>query len=146
MTKGQLLKEYLRMHKRLHMPASLHPTLHLAYSIGLARSFYSVGTYADKPLDHGYYPSRAFDLRRKGWQGMWGLGWVTALRLARHYWKHHEALDIDYVIVGRTIISRRNPRWRYYGPDRSHEWHIHVSGWWPGKYNGVPGGPRPGDH
>lgn len=145
---GKLLEEYLRVHKKLHRPKSLHPSLHLAYSIGVARSFYSVGTYADKPLDHGYYPSRAFDLRRKGWVGMWGFGWVTALRLARHYWKHHKELDIDYVIIGRMIISRRNPKWRYYGPDRSHEWHVHVSGWWPGKHADPPvsGGPRPGDH
>lgn len=149
MTKAELQKEFLRVHPgALVDPKSLHDSLTLAYSMGLARSFYSVGTYADKPLDHGYYPSRAFDLRRAGWNGMFGFGWLTALRLARFYWKHHVALEIDYVIIGRMIISRRNPKWRYYGPDRSHEWHIHVSGWWQGKYANppVPGGPRPGDH
>ena len=109
-----------------------------------ARSFYSVGFYANKPLDHGYYPSRAMDLRRKWWVSMTGFGWLVAKRFAQFLWDNHVALNIDYIIVGQKIISRRNPTWRYYGPDTSHRWHIHVSGYWPGKFEGVPGGPRPG--
>jgi hypothetical protein len=48
-------------------------------------------------------------------------------------------LGIKYIIVGRKIISVSNPTWRRYDSDRSHDWHIHVSGV---KNSGF----RPGDH
>jgi hypothetical protein len=134
-----LLNNYRAKHGKLVQPVSLHPSLHLAFSMGLARSFYSVGTYADKPLDHGYWPASAFDLRRKGWVGTWGFGFLAANKLAKLYWEHHEALGIKYIIVGRKIISVANPTWRRYDSDRSHDWHIHVSGV---KNSGF----RPGDH
>lgn len=137
MTYPQLLEAYRAKHGKLVEPRqgwdSLHASLHLAYSMGIARSFYDVGTYAAKPGDHGMWPARAFDLRRKGWVGRFGYGWVAAQLLARHYWKHHVALNLDYVIVGRKIISRRHPTWRPYTRDSSHDWHLHVSGWWPAK-------------
>lgn len=141
-----LLDRYRKKHGRLVAPSSLHPSLHLAYSMAIKRSFYTVGSYADKPGDHGYYPARAFDMRRKGWLGRWGFGFTAAKLLARFLWKHHEALNIDYIIVGRQIISRRNPTWRPYTRDSSHDWHIHVSGYWPGKHEGASGGPRPGKY
>ena len=147
-TYGALLHRFVKKHgaRKLLRPASLHPSLHLAWSMAAARSFYSVGFYAPKPLDHGYYPSRAMDLRRKRWLSMTGFGWLVAKRFAQFLWDNHEALNIDYVIVGQSIISRAKPYWRPYRGDKSHHWHIHVSGWWAGKDRGVSGGPRPGDH
>lgn len=148
MTYAQLLAAWRKKYPRrkFDQPASLHWTLHLAWNMALVRSFYSVGFYADKPLDHGYYPARAMDLRRKGWVGAFGFGFVAAKLFASLLWKHHEALNVDYVIVGQKIISRSKPYWHAYGGDKSHHWHIHVSGYWPGKEKGVSGGPRPGDH
>jgi hypothetical protein len=132
--------------RKFDQPASLHPTLHLAWNMALTRSFYHVGFYADKPGDHGYYPARAMDLRRKGWVGLFGFGFVAANLFAKFLWANHVPLSIDYVIVGRKIISRQHPTWRPYERDHSHDWHIHVSGYWPGKHDGASGGPRPGDH
>ena len=143
-TYAQLLDRYRKAHGALIRPESLHSSLHLAYSMAIHRNYYSVGTYADKPLDHGYYPSRAFDIRRKGWVGLFGFGFLAANRFAKTLWAEHEALNIDYIIVGRKIISRARPYWHSYESDHSHDWHIHVSGWWPGKDKGVSGGPRPG--
>jgi hypothetical protein len=44
-----LLNRYLKKHKRLVPPnqgmASLHPSLHLAYSMGRRRGFTDLGTY-----------------------------------------------------------------------------------------------------
>ena len=127
-TYTELLRRYQEKHGALVRPRSLHSSLHLAFSMGLARSFYSVGTYANKPGDHGYWPSLAFDLRRKGWVGTWGFGFLVARRLSQFYWDNHVALNIDYVIVGRRIISRQHPYWRPYERDHSHDWHVHVSG------------------
>lgn len=141
-----LLDRYRKKHGALLRPASLHPSLHLAWSMAMRRSYYSVGTYADKAGDHGYYPSRAFDIRRRGWLGLWGVGFIAAKRFAKTLWENHEALNIDYVIVGRKIISRQRPYWHSYERDHSHDWHIHVSGYWPGKERGTSGGPRPGKH
>lgn len=147
-TRRELTDRFIEKHgkaKLLH-PPSLHSSLWLAWSMAVARSFYSVGFYADKRGDHGYYPARAMDLRRKWWVSMTGFGWLVAKRFAQFLWKHHLALDIDYVIVGQKIISRRHPTWQPYDGDTSHHWHIHVSGWWPGKHDGASGGPRPGEH
>lgn len=143
-TYTQLLRRYRDKHGALVAPKSLHDSLHLAFSMAMKRSYYSVGTYADKPGDHGYYPARAFDIRRKGWLGLWGYGFIAANRFAQFLWDNHDALNIDYVIVGRRIVSRERPYWHSYERDHSHDWHIHVSGWWPGKDVGVSGGPRPG--
>jgi len=139
-TYSTLLAAYKNKHKRLVEPrqgfSSLRPGLWLAYSMGRKRGYYDVGTYARKPGDHSWgdrngFPRQAlaFDLRRKGWLGRWGWGWVNARRLARFYWKHHQALNINYVIVGRKIISRSRPYWHPLTTgDTSHDWHIHVSG------------------
>lgn len=136
MTYTQLLDRYLRKHKRLVEPrqgfGSLHSSLHLAYSMGRKRGFTDLGTYVDKPLDHGWNDklrmSRAFDLGRADktfWQRQWGQ--LMTWRYVRLLIKEHVALGIDYVIYRDKIWSRRRG-WHYYGPDRSHFWHIHVSG------------------
>lgn len=136
-TYAALLAQYREKHGKLVEPPqgfhSLHEDLWLAFSLGIRRGYYSVGTYANKPGDHGYWPARAFDLRRKGWLGRFGWGFRNAQKLAQFYWDNHEALNLDYVIVGRKIISRAHPYWRPYTRDPSHDWHIHVSMWWPGK-------------
>mgnify|MGYP000283042506 CR=1 FL=1 len=136
MTYAELLARYLKKHKKLVEPVqgfdSLHSSLHLAYSMGRVRGFTDLGTYVDKPGDHGWDDKRrmalAFDLGRKDRFLFKGWGYLAARRLALLYWKHHKALNINYVILGDRIISRRRPYWHYYGPDRSHFFHIHVSG------------------
>lgn len=135
MTYGELRLRYLKKHRALVEPKqgfeSLDAGLWLAYSMGRKRGFTDLGTHAKKPGDHGFWPAWAFDLGRPGWRGRFGFGWVAARLLARHYWRHHRALNINYVIVGRKIISRKHPTWRPYTRDTSHDWHIHVSGWHP---------------
>lgn len=128
-----LLARYREKHRRLVEPAqgfeSLHPNLWLAYSMGRRRGFTDLGTYANKPGDHGKWPALAFDLGRKN--RFFNLGWryVTARRLCRLYVEHHDALNINYVILGRRIWSRSRPYWHKLGTgDTSHDWHIHVSG------------------
>jgi hypothetical protein len=37
------------------------------------------------------------------------------------------------VILGRKIWSRQYPYWRPFTRDTTHDYHIHVSGWWPAK-------------
>lgn len=115
---------------------SLHPSLWLAFSSVVARGYYDVGTYANKPGDHSWGDRNgkpgvalAFDMRRKGWVGMFGWGWLNARRTAQWLWDNHVALNLNYVIVGRKIISREHPTWRPYTRDTSHDWHIHVSGY-----------------
>lgn len=140
MTYAQLKAAYLKKHKRFVVPkqgiGSLSPSLDLAYSMGRKRGYYDVGTYARKAGDHSWgdrhgYPGMAlaFDLRRKGWLGRWGWGYVNAQKLAQLYWDNHRALNIEYVIVGREVISRSRPYWHPLTTgDTSHDWHIHVSG------------------
>ena len=139
MTYAQLLSRYRDKHGTLVEPPqgfdSLHEDLWLAYSIGIKRGYYSVGTYARKPGDHSWGDRNgqpgvalAFDLRRKGWVGRFGWRFANAKKLARFYWANHKALNLNYVIVGRQIISRQYPTWRPYTRDSSHDWHIHVSG------------------
>lgn len=143
-TRGQLRLEYAETHGDLVKPnqgwGSLAEVLWLPYSMGIKRGYYDVGTYVDKPGDHGgtyitrRRPAWAFDLRRKGWRGWFGWGRRNALKLANLYWENHVALDIEYVIVGNQIISRDIDHWHPDNPsDSSHEWHIHVSGHWPGR-------------
>lgn len=133
MTYGELLARYKRKHKYLVEPRqgfdSLHESLHLAYSMGRKRGFTDLGTYANKPGDHGYRPAYAFDLGR--YNRFYNKGWnyLVARRLANLYVKHHKALNINYVILGKRIWSRRYPYWHALGTgDTSHMWHIHVSG------------------
>jgi hypothetical protein len=107
--------------------------------MGRKRSFTDLGTYVPKALDHGGTdthrgpPAWAFDLGRtnrffnKGWN------YLVARRLALLYVKEHKGLNIEYVILGDKIWSRERPYWHYYGPDKSHFFHIHVSGHWPGR-------------
>lgn len=134
MTYKQLLDRYHRKHGELVPPTqgfkSLDKTLWLAYSMGRQRGFTDLGTFVKKPGDHGIGPPCfAFDLGRdnrfffKGWQ------YLTARRLAKLYVREHQALSINYVILGRKIWSRRNPTWHPLTTgDTSHDFHIHVSG------------------
>ena len=146
MTYAQRLARYREKHGRLVAPKqgweSLYPSLWLAYSVSVKRGWYDVGTYAAKPGDHSWGDRHgepgaalAFDLRRKGWVGRFGWGWMAARRHARFLWSEHEAFGIDYVIVGRKYVSRKSGgKWvPLTTGDTSHDWHIHVSGWVPGK-------------
>lgn len=140
MTYAQLLNAYRDKHGSFVRPNqgwdSLHKNLWLAYSLGRKRGYYDVGTYANKPGDHSWGDRHgspgtalAFDLRRKGWLGRWGWGYRNARKFARFLWENHEALKLDYVIVGRELISRSKPYWHPLTTgDTSHDWHIHVSG------------------
>ena len=133
MSYQQLLTRYREKHRRLVEPKqgfeSLDGSLWLAYSIGRKRGFTDLGTYANKPGDHGYYPAFAFDLGREDRFLFKGWGYLKARRLAKLYWEHHEALHIEYVILGRRIISRQRPYWHPLTTgDTSHDFHIHVSG------------------
>lgn len=139
-TYEQLRKQYIAKHGKLVEPLqgrhSLHQNLWLAYSSVMNRGFYDVGTYANKPGDHSWGDRNghsgealAFDARRKGWLGRFGWGYFNAQRTAKWLWDNHEALNINYVIVGRKLISRERPYWHPLTTgDTSHDWHIHVSG------------------
>lgn len=140
MTYPELLARYRKRHGSLVQPVqgfnSLHPSLHLAYSLGRVRGFTDLGTYVAKPLDHGGYPNPpphppawAFDLGRRDHFLYKGWDYLKARRLARLYWREHEALNIEYVLLGHKAISRERPEWHYFtDPDGSHAFHIHVSG------------------
>lgn len=123
---------YLKKHKKLVEPKqgfrSLDPSLHLAYSIARVRGYTDLGTYANKPGDHGKWPALAFDIGRKDRFYNKGWNYLKARRLARFYWKNRNELAINYVILGNKIISRQYPYWRPFTRDTSHFWHIHVSG------------------
>lgn len=139
-TYATLLAQYRQKHGKLVEPVqgwdSLHSNLWLAYSSVIKRGYYDVGTYANKPGDHswGDRHSRpgtalAFDMRRQGWLGRFGWGFLNAKKTAQWLWDNHEALHINYVIVGRQLISREKPYWHPLTTgDTSHDWHIHVSG------------------
>lgn len=133
MTYGQLLDRYKKKHGKLVEPnqgfSSLHHSLWLAYSMGRKRGFTDLGTYANKPnSDHNKWPSLAFDLGRNN--RFFNLGWdyIVARKLAKLYVEHHEALHINYVILGKKIWSREYPYWHPFKRDTSHMWHMHVSG------------------
>ena len=133
MSHEELLTRYRKRHGALIEPrqgfGSLHKSLHLAYSIGRVRSFTDLGTYVDKPGDHGIGPPCfAFDLGREDRFLFRGWGYLKARRLAKLYWKHHLALSIEYVILGRKQISRERPYWHPFTRDASHLFHMHVSG------------------
>ena len=136
MTYAELLHRYLKKHRRLVEPRqgfdSLHDSLHLAYSMGRKRGFTDLGTYVNKPLDHGWRDdirmARAFDLGRAD-GGFWRrqYGQLMTWRYVRMLVKNYKPLGIDYVIYRNKIWSRHRG-WHYYGPDTSHFWHVHVSG------------------
>lgn len=133
MTYGELLRRYRQKHQRLVEPRqgfhSLDDSLHLAYSMGRKRGFTDLGTYANKPGDHGYYPAQAFDLGRKDRFFNRGFRYLKARRLCNFYWKHRKALNIEYIILGKKVISRSRPHWHPLTTgDTSHMWHVHVSG------------------
>lgn len=119
-----LAKEY----EDAHMPKlieprqgfqSLHRSLWSAYSIGISRGFTDLGTYADKPGDHGVWPSFAFDLGIEpdtGWQNLKARKYV--LEISRRP-------EVEYVILGDRIYFGTN--WRGYSLG-GHYNHIHVSG------------------
>lgn len=134
MTYAELLTRYRKRHGKLVEPVqgfeSLDRSLHLAYSMGRVRGFTDLGTYVDKPGDHGIGPPCfAFDLGRKDRFFNKGWNYLKARRLAKLYWREHEALSINYVILGRQLISRERPYWHPLTTgDTSHDFHIHVSG------------------
>lgn len=135
MTYDQLFRRYKRRHKRLVEPVqgfySLHNSLWLAYSMGRKRGFTDLGTYVNKPGDHGWNDrermAAAFDLGRKDRFLFKGWGYLKARRLAQLYVKYNKPLGIEYVILGNRIWSRKNG-WYAYTRDASHSFHIHVSG------------------
>lgn len=136
MTRAELLARYKKTHGKLVEPvqgfSSLHPSLHLAYSMGRVRGFTDLGTYVDKAGDHGWDDKNrmaaAFDLGRKDRFLFKGWGYLKARRLAKFYWKEHESLGIEYVILGQRLISRERPYWHPLTTgDTSHSFHIHVS-------------------
>jgi hypothetical protein len=118
--------------------SSLHASLWTAYSAGRRRGFTDLGTYANKPGDHGFWPAWAFDLGDKNRFFFKGWGYIKARRLAKWYVKHHEELNIENVILGRSVWSRwsgKQKAWNRTGGwhklttgDTSHDFHIHVSG------------------
>ncbi len=139
-TRAELTRQYHMKHGDLKAPKqgfkSLHSALWLAFSEVAVRGYYDVGTYAPKAGDHSWgdrhgHPGMAlaFDMRRKGWLGRFGWGYKNAQRTAQWLWDNHVALSIDYVIVGRKLISREKPYWHALTTgDTTHDWHIHVSG------------------
>jgi hypothetical protein len=132
MTKAELLAGYKRKHGKLVEPVqgwgSLDKSLHLAYSIGRVRNFLDLGTYVNKPGDHGIGPPCfAFDLGAKDRFLFKGWNYLRARRLALLYVREHIGLNIEYVILGRRIWSREKG-WHSYKRDASHDFHIHVSG------------------
>ena len=143
MTYAQLKARYLKRHKRFVEPRqgfdSLAEPLWLSYSMGRKRGFTDLGTYVNKPLDHGGLPwarrppAWAFDLGRADasfWRRQYGQ--LMARRYVNLLVKENKALSVEYVIYRDRIWSRARG-WRYYGPDKSHFWHLHVSGHWPGR-------------
>lgn len=143
-TRRELAAAYHAKHGPLKEPkqgfASLARPLWLPYSMGIARGFTDLGTYVNKALDHGGTyterrpPAWAFDLGRRNRFNFLGWEYLVARAFAKLLWKHHLALDIEYVILGHRIISRKHPQWNYYrDPSGSHSFHIHVSGHWPGR-------------
>ena len=134
MTYQQLLSEYRRKHGKLVKPRqgfdSLHEDLWLAYSMGRVRGFIDLGTYVDKPGDHGEGPPAwAFDLGREDKFLFKGWDYLRARRLAKLYVREHKALNLEYVILGRRLWSRSKPYWHPLTTgDTSHDFHIHVSG------------------
>lgn len=141
-TYADLFARYRARHGALREPVqgwdSLAPALHLAYSIGRVRGFTDLGTYVDKQGDHGGTytarrpPAWAFDLGRRNRFYNRGWNYWAARRLAKLYVREHEALAIEYVILGRRIWSREKG-WHAFTRDSSHLWHLHVSGHWPGR-------------
>lgn len=135
MTYAQLFERYKRKHKRLVEPVqgfdSLHESLWLAYSMGRRRGFTDLGTYVNKPGDHGWDDAdrmaAAFDLGRKDRFLFKGWGYIKARRLVQLYVKYNKPLAIEYVILGNRIWSRTNG-WQPFTRDTSHSFHIHVSG------------------
>jgi hypothetical protein len=131
----ELLARYRKKHGKLVEPVqgfgSLHGSLHLAYSMGRQRGFTDLGTYVNKPGDHGWNDkdrmAAAFDLGREDRFLFKGWNYVKARRLAKLYVREHRSLGIEYVILGRRIWSRTNG-WHSYTHDSSHDFHIHVSG------------------
>lgn len=135
---GELLARYRLRHGKLVEPTqgfdSLAPSLWLAYSMGRKRGFTDLGTYnpnsklpSGAPSDHALRPAQAFDIGRNNRFFNRGWNYLVARRLFNLYVKNARALNIEYVILGDRIWSRERGL-HSYGPDRSHFWHIHVSG------------------
>jgi len=104
---------------------SLHAELWEAYTEGRMRGFLdgpgtASGTYANKPGDHGYWPSWAFDLDivvhtgQKNVKARAFFDWCVGKPWC------------NYVILGNRIWSRERGEHEYTAG--GHENHIHVSG------------------
>ena len=136
-TRKELARAYTKKHGKLIEPTqgfgSLHQSLWLAYSIGRVRGYTDLGTYVNKPGDHGWDDlhrrAMAFDLGRKDRFLNKGFGYLKAQHLFWFYVRNHAALDIEYVILGMKIWSRERG-FHLYGGDNSHMFHMHVSGSW----------------
>lgn len=131
MSYRDLLIRYKRKHGNFVEPVqgfhSLDESLWLAYSMGRRRGFTDLGTYANKPGDHGRWPALAFDLGRRDRFRFLGWNYLIARRFVKLLVKHHQALNVNYVILGDRIWSRSRG-WHRYTRDRSHDFHIHCSG------------------
>jgi len=143
-TRTQLAAAYHKAHGPLKEPrqgfTSLAKPLWLPYSMGIARGYTDLGTYVAKALDHGGTdthrgpPAWAFDLGRKDRFRFLGWDYLKARAFARFLWDNHRALDIEYVILGNRIASRKVGDWHHYDDSSgTHAFHIHVSGHWPGR-------------
>ena len=134
MSYPELLQRYRDKHGKFVEPRqgfdSLHKSLWLAYSMGRVRGFTDLGTYVNKPGDHGIGPPCfAFDLGREDRFLFKGWGYIKARKLAQLYVAEHDALHINYVILGQRIWSRTKPYWHPLTTgDTSHSFHLHVSG------------------
>lgn len=136
MTYKELLARYTKKHGKLHTSKNLDKSLWLAWSMGLERGFTDLGTYNPKSLlpsgaksDHALGPPCfAFDLGRKNRFFFKGFQYLTARRLFKLYVAEHQALSINYVILGKKIWSREKGFHDYSDSDGSHAFHIHVSG------------------
>jgi hypothetical protein len=134
-----LLARYRKKHGKLVEPVqgfdSLHESLWLAYSMGRRRGFTDLGTFVNKPGDHGWRPdirmARAFDLGRTNRFFFKGFNYLVARRYANLLAKNYRALGIRYIILGDRIWHRDVGKWekfQNYANDKSHDFHIHVSG------------------
>lgn len=136
---AELLKRYKKKHGHFVMPnqgfGSLDGSLWLAYSMGRRRGFTDLGTFVNKGGDHGWdvpaRRARAFDLGRTNRFFFKGFNYLVARRYCYLLAKNADALGIRYVILGDRIWHRNSRRWEYfdnYSHDKSHDFHIHVSG------------------
>lgn len=134
-----LLARYRKKHGKLVEPVqgfeSLDESLWLAYSMGRRRGFTDLGTFVNKGGDHGWdvpnRTARAFDLGRTNRFFFKGFNYLVARRFCYLLAKNHKALGVRYIILGDRIWHKDYGKWQRFGnydDDKSHDFHIHVSG------------------